>query len=122
MNKRLQKELQKHLVLPRPSPRQLLPTRQQLNRSSHPPPADNEQPDLADAIRADPDLDAAPLEEGVPADEGVVQEEGAAIGAPGEGNTAINLAQEEEAPEQDDYVEVEVDSETLSIYEPPTIR
>ena len=84
----------------------------------HPPPADSEQPDLVDANRADPALDAALLEEGVPADEGVVREEGAALGAPGEADAAINLAQEEEAPEQDEYVEVEVDSETLSIYEP----
>ena len=84
----------------------------------HPPPADSEQPDLADANRADPALDAALLEEGAPADEGVVREEGAALGAPGEADATINLAQEEEAPEQDEYVEVEVDSETLSIYEP----
>ena len=84
----------------------------------HPPPADSEQPDLGDAILEDPALDAALLEEGVPADEGVVQEEGAALGAPGEADTTANLAQEEEAPEQDEYVEVEVDSETLSIYEP----
>ena len=84
----------------------------------HPPPADSEQPDLADANRADPALDAALLEEGVPADEGVVREEGAALGAPGEADATINLAQEEEAPEQDEYVEVEVDSETLSIYKP----
>ena len=84
----------------------------------HPPPAHSEQPDLADANRADPALDAALLEEGVPADEGVVREEGAALGAPGEADATINLAQEEEAPEQDEYVEVEVDSETLSIYEP----
>ena len=84
----------------------------------HPPPAGSEQPDLVDANRADPALDAALLEEGAPADEGVVREEGAAIGAPGERNITINLAQEEEAPEQDDCVEVEVDSETLSIYEP----
>ena len=40
------------------------------------------------------------------------------LGAPGEADATINLAQEEEAPEQDEYVEVEVDSETLSIYEP----
>ena len=84
----------------------------------HPPPADSEQPGLADANRADPALDAALLEEGVPADEGVVREEGAALGAPGEADATINLAQEEEAPERDEYVEVEVDSETLSIYEP----
>ena len=84
----------------------------------HPPPADSEQPDLVDANRADPALDAALLEEGVPADEGVVREEGAALGAPGEADATINLAQEEEDPEQDEYVEVEVDSETLSIYEP----
>ena len=84
----------------------------------HPPPADSEQPDLVDTNRADPALDAALLEEGVPADEGVVREEGAALGAPGEADATINLAQEEEDPEQDEYVEVEVDSETLSIYEP----
>ena len=47
-----------------------------------------------------------------------MREEGAALGAPGEADATINLAQEEEAPEQDEYVEVEVDSETLSIYEP----
>ena len=84
---------------------------------AHPPPADSEQPDLDDANFADPALDAALLEEGVTVGEGVVQEEGAALGAPGE-PAIINLAQEEEAPEQDDYVEVEVDSDTLSIYQP----
>ena len=73
---------------------------------------------MGDAILEDPALDAALLEEGVPADEGVVQEEGAALGAPGEADSTANPAQEEEAPEQDEYVEVEVDSETLSIYEP----
>ena len=85
---------------------------------AHPPPAGSDQPDLDDAIRGDPALDAALLEEGVSAEEGAVQEEGAALGAPGEADTTANLAREEEAPEQDEYVEVEVDSETLSIYEP----
>ena len=117
-SRRLQKEIQRHLVQLRQSPRQLLPTRQQLTRSS----STHRQQTANNRIWAtrleDPALDAALLEEGVPADEGVVQEEGAALGAPGEADTTANPAQEEEAPEQDEYVEVEVDSETLSIYEP----
>ena len=70
---------------------------------------------MADVGAEDGDLDIAPAEEVVlaAAAEGIVLEEGAALGAPGVGN-----AQEEEALEQAEFVEVEVDSDMLSIYEP----
>ena len=81
------------------------------------PPADSAEPDLADANAEaeEGDLDNALAEEGVSAAaaEGVVLEGGAAAGAPGVGD-----AQEEEPLEQDEFVEVEVDSDTLSIYQP----
>ncbi|CAE7488650.1 unnamed protein product, partial [Symbiodinium pilosum] len=79
------------------------------------PPAGDAEPDLADVGAEDGDLDIAPAEEVVlaAAAEGIVLEEGAALGAPGVGN-----AQEEEALEQAEFVEVEVDSDMLSIYEP----
>ena len=81
------------------------------------PPAGSAEPDLADASAEaeEGDLENALAEEGVSAAaaEGVVLEEGAAEGAPGVGD-----AREEEPLEQDEFIEVEVDSDTLSIYQP----
>ena len=81
------------------------------------PPAGSAEPDLADASAEaeEGDLENALVEEGVSAAaaEGVVLEEGAAEGAPGVGD-----AREEEPLEQNEFIEVEVDSDTLSIYQP----